>query len=370
MEGLLKWGEAANVRMKLLPELTAGPGRTEADIAALKAGGLPLVLYGDGWYAPYVRRFLARRGLTAAACFADDGFTATAGTVSFDEIRRRYEKFNIVIAFADAGLAGKKLAKKDRGQVAGVYFFDVMGELLECGLDRAYVERHGAELETVYALLGDELSRRTYAAFLNAKLGEPEGLREVWRKDQYFPEGIITLSEREVFVDGGAYTGDTLLAFIRKAKNKYARCCAFEPEPANAASLRALAGRQGFRDVEIIAKGLWSKAATLRFTAAEGTAGSAVSAAGALSIEAAAIDELAPDATFIKLDVEGAELEALKGAAATIKRNRPKLAVCLYHKPGDLFEIPLFIKSLAPEYRLYLRQHQPVSCELVLYAVI
>ncbi|MFH1618985.1 MAG: FkbM family methyltransferase [bacterium] len=70
------------------------------------------------------------------------------------------------------------------------------------------------------------------------------------------------------------------------------------------------------------------------------------------------------------MDIEGAELDALKGAAETIKKNRPKLAICIYHKPSDLFEIPLFIKSLVPEYRFYLRQHQPISCDLVLYAVI
>ena len=120
----------------------------------------------------------------------------------------------------------------------------------------------------------------------------------------------------------------------------------------------------------MIGKGLWSKADVLRFAASEGPSISAISGTGNTSVEVEAIDNVSPDATFIKLDVEGAELEALKGAAGTIRRNRPKLAICMYHKPGDLFEIPLFIKSLAPEYRFYLRQHQPVSCELVLYAVI
>ena len=355
-----------------LDEIVAAPGRAEADIEALKAlKQFPIVLYGDGWYTPYVREYLARFGLKAAACFVDDGFTSTAGTVSFAEIRRRFGKFNVVIAFADFRLAEKKLGQKDRGQVAGVYFFDVMGALLNYVIDRAYVERHKDRFRLVHELLSDELSRKTYAAFLNSKLdGEAGLLYEVWRKDQYFPEGIIGLSDREVFVDGGAYTGDTLLTFMRKANNKYGRYDAFEPEPANAARLRALIGRRGFREVRVIDKGLWEKVAVLRFAASEGTSGSAISETGSTSVEVESIDNVSPDATYIKLDVEGAELEALKGAAGTIKRNRPKLAVCLYHKPGDLFEIPLLLKSLVPEYRFYLRQHQPVSCELVLYAVI
>jgi FkbM family methyltransferase len=351
----------------LLNEGAAGPA---AAIEALKGSGLPIALYGDGWYAPYVREYLARHGLKAAACFVDDGFTASAGTLSFNEVRERFDKFNIVIAFADFRLAEKKLAQKDLGQAAGLYFFDVMGALLGNTFDRAYAERHKEQFGLVSELLCDDLSKKTYTAFINAKLGDRDGLYDVWRKVQYFPEGIIKLSENEVFVDGGAYTGDTLLAFIRKTKHKYSRCYAFEPEPENAAKLRALAGRQGFRDVTIFGKGLWGKADKLRFAASQGTTGSAISGPGEMSIEVDTIDGLAPDATFIKLDVEGAELEALKGAAETIKRNQPKLAVCLYHKPGDLFDIPMFIKALVPEYRFYLRQHQPVACELVLYAVI
>ncbi len=351
-------------------DIGAAGGKTGGDIKTLKASLLPLVLYGDGWYAPYVREYLARSGLKAAACFVDDGFTSSPGTVGFEEVRRRFGKFNIVIGFADSRLAKKKLAQKDGGQVAGVYFFDVMGALLYNNFDRVYAARHKEQLGQVYNMLCDELSRKTYAAFINAKLGGQDSLYGVWRKDQYFPEGIIALSDSEVFVDGGAYTGDTLLAFIRKTNNKYARCYVFEPEPANAARLNALAGRQGFRDVRIVGKGLWSRADTLLFAASEGAAGSAISAAGNMTIEVDALDNVSPDATFIKMDVEGAELEALTGAAGTIRRNRPKLAICLYHKPGDLFEIPLFIKSLVPEYRFYLRQHQPVSCELVLYAVI
>ena len=359
-----------NMKETFLDKIAAGTWRAEADIEALK-GGLPFVIYGDGWYAPYIKEYLGRFGLKASACFADDGFTSTAGTLSFDEVRKRYERFNIVIGFADSRLARKKLGQKDCGQVAGAYFFDAIGALPGYKMDSAYVEKNKERFGLVYELFADELSRKTYSAFLNCRLGGAEGgLYDVWRKDQYFPEGIIELSEDEVFLDGGAYTGDTLLTFLRKANNKYCRCYAFEPEPENAVSLKALALRQRFCNVSIIEKGLWSSADQLSFTAAEGTTGSAISETGRASISVDTVDNMSPDATYIKMDIEGAELEALKGAAGTIKKNRPKLAICLYHKPGDLFEIPLFIKSLVPEYKFYLRQHQPVSCELVLYAVI
>ncbi len=93
---------------------------------------------------------------------------------------------------------------------------------------------------------------------------------------------------------------------------------------------------------------------------------------GALQVETVTIDAVLEGrpASFIKMDVEGAELRALHGAAATIRNHRPALAVCVYHKPEDLVTIPRFIKKLHPDYRLYIRGHSTlVTNELVLYAV-
>lgn len=83
------------------------------------------------------------------------------------------------------------------------------------------------------------------------------------------------------------------------------------------------------------------------------------------------IDEIVKSrkVTFIKMDIEGAELKALYGAANTIKTWHPKLAVCVYHKPEDLITIPQYIKSIYPMYRLYLRSYSPSGVETVLYAV-
>lgn len=356
--------------MQGLWDRIGAPTAAEAEgVAALQASGLPLVLYGDGWYAPYVREYLARRGLKPAAVFTDAGFTATGEAVDFAEVRRRFAGFNVVIAFANARLAREKLARLDGG-VAGVHFFDVMGELLGNTFDRGWLEAHKALFEEAYGLLADDLSRATFEAFLGSKLGGPAGaLAEVSRKEQYFPKDLLALSDTEVFVDGGAYTGDTLLTFLRLTGGKCRGAIAFEPDPDTAAKLQATVAKRALRGVTVHNKGLWSAPATLPFAVWHGTSASAVSPGGEFSVEADTVDRAAPGATFIKLDVEGAELEALKGAAETIKRNRPRLAVCAYHKPGDLFEIPLYIKSLFPGYRFYLRQHQPVACETVLYAL-
>ena len=73
--------------------------------------------------------------------------------------------------------------------------------------------------------------------------------------------------------------------------------------------------------------------------------------------------------TFIKFDIEGAELEALKGAKGIISSYRPKLAICLYHKKEDYWQIPYYVKELVPEYKLYIRHYSNYSSETVLYAI-
>ncbi|MCM1303087.1 MAG: FkbM family methyltransferase [Lachnospiraceae bacterium] len=70
------------------------------------------------------------------------------------------------------------------------------------------------------------------------------------------------------------------------------------------------------------------------------------------------------------MDIEGAEMEALTGACKTIQKNRPKLAICIYHKYEDLYRIPMYVKSLVPEYRIYIRHYSDTPSETVMYAII
>ena len=92
---------------------------------------------------------------------------------------------------------------------------------------------------------------------------------------------------------------------------------------------------------------------------------------GTVTIETAAIDEIVKDdkVTFLKLDVEGAEMKALQGAKNTILKNKPRLAVCIYHKPEDIIEIPAYLLSLNPDYHFYIRHYKLSYNETVLYAI-
>ena len=126
---------------------------------------------------------------------------------------------------------------------------------------------------------------------------------------------------------------------------------------------------KNLKNIEIIPKGLYNKETSLNFL--NKGPGSKVLLDGSTHIDVTSIDNVLNGnaATFIKLDIEGCELEALKGAKNTIIKYHPKLAICVYHKPEDIFEIPKYILSLVPNYKLYIRHYSNVELETVLYAL-
>ena len=229
---------------------------------------------------------------------------------------------------------------------------------------------HREELSIAYDLLADESSREAFCGQLAwrltldyASLPAPSPSSET-----YFIPEILPIAH-EVFVDCGAFDGDSVEAFFDW--NPDGRAVAVEPDPANAVALKRRMARLGReRDVTIHQAAAASAPGELLFEA-NGTAGSNLNGDGGTTVRCARLDGLLADErpTFLKMDVEGAELDALKGATETIRKHRPVLAICLYHKPEDLWQIPLFINGLGVDYEYRLRVHAEECWEIVLYAV-
>jgi FkbM family methyltransferase len=180
------------------------------------------------------------------------------------------------------------------------------------------------------------------------------------------------LRSNEVFVDCGAFDGDTLDLFLRKSKFAFTRAFAFEPDPANFARLSDAVAFQSSgvkRRIEIKRAAVGEHDGTVRFSA-EGTASSSVGK-GDLEVECIALDQHLRDCdpTIIKMDIEGAEPGALRGAARLIREKSPLLAISCYHQQDHLWSIPLLIQSLNPNYRFYLRPHDLEGWDLVCYAI-
>ena len=190
--------------------------------------------------------------------------------------------------------------------------------------------------------------------------------------DQYFGPEFMSYGEDEILIDAGCLDLNTSLQFREYCGGHVKKVYALEPDPENYAICLKKKEQAGFREAEILPLGVWSSRATLRFDAT-GNTSSHIEENGGIRVSVAPIDEIVDPVdrvTMIKMDVEGAELEALRGAKETIRRDRPKLAICIYHKPEDMTEIPLYIKELVPEYRLYIRHHTDIQVETVLYAVM
>ena len=190
---------------------------------------------------------------------------------------------------------------------------------------------------------------------------------------QYFDRDIMVSKEEGVFVDGGCFNCDTDEKFIEWCGGQYNKIYAFEPEKANYEQCLQICKKKNLQRIEILNKGLWSQTTTLSFAANLGQ-GSKIAEDGqddVVEIETTSIDEVVGNekVSMIKLDIEGAELEALKGAKKTILRDRPRLAICIYHKPEDIVEILDFILSLHEDYKLYIRHYQMSKNETIVYAI-
>jgi len=190
--------------------------------------------------------------------------------------------------------------------------------------------------------------------------------------EQYFGNDFLRPLPDEVYVDAGCYDGYTIKRFSKFCEGRYKKIYGLEPVAEHFDITCRCVEKLGLKDVKIINKAAWSEEAVLHLTL--NGEGSNITSDGDSSIKATTIDaEVGDDAvSFIKMDVEGAELAALKGAERTIVKNKPRLAVCVYHRPEDILTIPAYIHNLVPEYKFYLRHHDCDQryLETVLYAVV
>jgi len=191
----------------------------------------------------------------------------------------------------------------------------------------------------------------------------------------YFrPELFHPLAE-EVFIDCGAFDGDTLRAFLTARQQSFRHFIAIEPDEC---SYRKLV--QSVDDlpsatrakVSAIRSAVGAERSVVRFEG-DGSISSRATSSGGNLVSCVPLSDLVPNSsrpvTFIKMDIEGAEIAALHGGAAIIKADRPLLAVCVYHTQDDLWRIPLLLHALLPDHGLHLRCHEGDGWQTVAYAV-
>jgi FkbM family methyltransferase len=233
-----------------------------------------------------------------------------------------------------------------------------------------HVHEQATDVVAMSDYWSDDTSRQEYLAQVAWRLhGDFAVLPDPVAGRTNFPPGLFLLSPSEVFVDCGAYDGDTVLSFLEESNKTFKRISAFEPDPANFSQLQATISVLPERDrITLHQAATGAAEGRVRFSPDQGQA-SAVGA-GDLEVPCVAIDTALDGVvpTLIKMDIEGAELDALAGARRTIERHMPILAISCYHRQDHLWKIPLLIRSYNPEYSFFLRPHG--ECwDLVCYAV-
>ncbi len=350
----------------------------------------PTILYGASQAAALSCDFLAARGINMDAVVVDSGFLAGNETLNFrgrpvqaieDFIDSHSRPVNLVIGFYSKNIQSLVYKKLTRFKKLGLNVVNVV--LLDHHLlmypERAftfnYVQSHLKDFEQTYNLLADDRSRDVMVAFINqrisAQIGELERVRD---DNQYFLPSVVKLTDNEVYVDCGAYDGDTVFEFLdalqkQTGQRDYGRIYALECNPATYPLLLDRIGH--LANVSCMDKGAWDCDATcLSMENLERS--SCLTQNGKFSVRVSRLDDMLDTeegCTFIKMDIEGAELQALRGAESTIRQESPKLAICVYHKNDDLLTIPRYLHSINPRYSFYLRAHESKSGEVVLYAL-
>ena len=238
----------------------------------------------------------------------------------------------------------------------------------------AFVESDAERMLKAYGLFHDVQSKHHFITHLQWRTTlDPAGLATPDYDHQYFPADVISPRHCAVFVDIGAYTGDTLLDLTAFAGSSLREYYGFEPDPANYARLvsQAETTTRARLDVHVATRmtAIGAIEGVISF-AGSGSATSQVQAEGSVRVPCTTLDAVGVSRpTYLKIDVEGGEHDVLRGGTETLRMWQPTVAVATYHRPKDLFDLPLWLADNAPDYRFHLRSHGDAGIDLVCYAV-
>ena len=250
--------------------------------------------------------------------------------------------------------------------------YGLFSPFLPCPFDSKRILGNLDSIRKVYELLTDENSKTTFLNVLMYRLTTEADyvFRALSMQPEFFIRPFSGLGAEEVFVDCGAYNGDTFVGYCKYNHTPRAAYL-FEPDLQNLNALNYTVSEYKDVQLHVIDKGVSDKPGVQYFAQGQKTSSRCLEKEekGSVKLVMTSIDDsVEEDVTFIKLDVEGAEKNALLGAREHILRTYPNLAVCVYHYVPDLWEIPLSIHEWFPEYdRFELHHHTTTFAETVLY---
>ncbi len=322
----------------------------------LGASAEPIIMYGTGNGADKVFSALEKYNIRVSGVTASNGFVRERCFHGFkvtplSEFEKLYERFTVIVVFGSQRPEVienvKSIMKRHRVLVPCV---PVVGDEL---FSRSFIEKNSEKIDLVYEMLEDEQSKKVFSSYVNFEFsGKPEYLFNMETDESEAIESCLELSSNEVYVDIGAYRGDTVEKFLEITGGKYDYITACEPDKKSFAKLtEACSTLENFSAVNAACTGSDGYVGFLSLAGRQSSLGDGekIKSVSLLALSEKHIP------TYIKIDAEGSESEIISGGKKLLSQKMPKLNIAVYHKSADIFEIPLLIRSVSENYKIYLR---------------
>lgn len=331
-------------------------------------GSRPKYIFGRNAYAADVIKSVHVNG------FIDD-FSEDQEYLGLPVVKTEEAPADALVLIASGG---KALTARKRVQSAGLECLDYFAfhqwsglPLREVVFNEGFAEDFAAnaqKYEWIYELLADETSKDAFRKLVSFRVKYDLDLLQGFtsREDQQYFEDFLELAPKgESFLDIGSYDGYTSLEFIKRCP-EYEHVHIFEPEPDNFQTCRQ--NLSGFKNIHFHQMGLSDQRRLLKLEP-QGS-GSKITDQGSIDITVDRLDDILDEpVSFIKMDIEGAELGAIEGAKQSIRTNHPRLAISVYHNAGDFWKIPENVLAIRNDYRIYLRHYTESIYETVMFFI-
>lgn len=353
----------------MIEKIINAPNKKMEIVEYLRNSKNELVMYGAGSYAKDVAIFLEHHGITSDKVAVHKDYVGNSDLQNIDNVIHTSENLDVIIAFSGYKDELKRLRELPN---INCFVIDVPNE--DVLFDYQFVVDNEKSFTELYNKLSDELSKQILLAYINSKVSGDGSyiynLNSLRNKEeiQYFPD-FVDLNADTVLVDCGAYNGDTIFDFVAKTSGLYKKIYAFEPSTVNAHELEQ--NTKSLENITIINKAAYSNSTNLPFYESDQHGMlSRIDESSAFYISTDTIDNSVSEnsSIFIKMDIEGSEVEAIKGSSQKIQGGAT-LAISIYHKKDDLLTIPSIILDINPDYNLYLRHYRDFSYDTVLFAI-
>lgn len=324
----------------------------------LKNSPYPIVLYGMGNGADKIIKVLEEKSIKYCGVFSSDGFQKKGKTfhgfpvLTLGDFEKIYQKLTVLMCFGSA--RSEVIENVKRIKEKHIFYapdVPLYGNIL---FDNSFYNLHKKAHDEVYSLLADDISKKVFNNTIKYKLsGKVDYLFDCETSIDEAYLNILKLNSSEIYLDLGAYRGDTVFEFIDRTNNSYNEIIAVEPDIKTFNKLSA--ATSNINNLTLINACISNECKKGLFNM-NGSRGSNLGVGGK-EIDFLSTDSIIgeKEVTYIKVDIEGAEGDFIKGARNTIKNHKPKMMISCYHRSDDLINIPKAVLNIRSDYKIYMR---------------